>query len=101
MRVLQELTRNLRKKAPHLIGYLEQFLTGTPVEIVTEPLESETRRWADAGLGSDAPIIAAAIAAHVDYFCTGDQQILARGRAGALGDLDVLSPADLLRMLAE
>ncbi len=51
------------------------------------------------GLGSDAPIIAAALHARVDYFCTGDRRVLGRGRRGDLGGLEIVSPAALLRLL--
>ena len=97
--VLQELTRNIHHKAPHLVGDLNRFLLDTTVEIVATPPDHETQRWIDAALGSDAAIIAAALHARVDYFCTGDKRVLGRGRRGDLGGLEVISPAALLRLL--
>ncbi len=97
--VLQELTRNIHHKAPHLAGDLNRFLVDTTVEIVTSPPDHETQRWINAGLGSDAAIIAAALHARVDYFCTGDKRVLGRGRRGDLGGLEIISPAALLRLL--
>jgi hypothetical protein len=101
MDVLQELARNIRRKAPHLVGHLNRFLVDTPLEIAADPPEYETRRWYGAGLGSDASVIAAALTAGVDYFCTGDRRVLRRGQGGALGGLRVVSPSGLVRALVE
>ena len=97
--VLDELARNLRRKAPEALPALERVFRGVSFEMTVEPPREETQRWFDAGLGSDAPVIAAAINANVEYFCTGDRRVLARGRAGALGGLHVVSPTGLLRLL--
>ena len=99
MDVLQELVRNIRRKAPRLIGHLNRFLISTSFEVVADPAEQEVERWYDAGLGSDAPVIAAALGAGVDYVCTGDRRLLARGRADALSGLRVVTPAELVRVL--
>src|SRR3972149_5898991 len=76
--VLTELARNLRRKEPHLMRDLQQLLTSTMLEVVPEASDEEIARWRDAGLGTDAPIVAAAIAAEVDCLCTGDRRILER-----------------------
>ena len=99
--VLDELARNLRTKAPAALPTLERVFREVSFEMADDPPERETRRWFDAGLGSDAPIIAAAMRVGVDYFCTGDRRVIAHGRAGALRALNVISPAGLVRLLQE
>ncbi|OGO50235.1 MAG: putative toxin-antitoxin system toxin component, PIN family [Chloroflexi bacterium RBG_16_68_14] len=95
--VLAELTRNIRRKAPQLLPDLNRFLTSARLEFVNPP-EEEIQRWL-AEFGSDAPVIAGAVAGRVDHLCTGDKRLLAHGRTGALGDLRVLSPSELVRLL--
>lgn len=99
--VLDELARNLRTKAPAALPALERVFKEVSFEMADDPPERATQRWFDAGLGSDAPIIAAAMHSGVDYFCTGDRRVLAQGRDGALRDLNVISPAGLVRLLQE
>lgn len=97
--VLDELARNLAKKAPNSLPYLEWTFRRANVELASEAPADEQQSWYDAGLGTDAPIIAAAVAAAVDYFCTGDARLLDRARTGVLAGLNVVSPADLLTAL--
>ena len=103
--VLDELARNLRTKAPAALPALERVFKEVSFEMADDPPERATQRWFDAGLGSDAPIIVAALAAAmhsgVDYFCTGDRRVLAQGHDGALRGLNVISPAGLVRLLQE
>jgi predicted nucleic acid-binding protein len=97
--VLDEVLRNLRKKAPAAMPRADRVLGRADLEIVHEASEQEIRRWYDAGLGSDALIVAAAEAAEVDYFCTGDRRLLQRAKGGKLERLRVVSPAELVRLL--
>ena len=97
--VLDELVRNLRNKAARALPVWEKIFREVSFEIAVEPARREIDRWLRKGLGSDAPIIAAALLARVDYFCTGDRRVLKRGRRGDLGGLEIISPAALLRLL--
>ena len=97
--VLDELVRNLRRKAPAALARLERVFSAVSFEVALDASVEETERWSRAGLGSDAPMIAAAIGAGVDYFCTGDRRVLELAGAGNLGSLQVISPAELLRVL--
>jgi len=97
--VLVELARNLRRKAPHLMRDLEQFLTATTLEVAPEAPDEEIARWRDAGLGTDAPIVAAAALAEVDYFCTGDRRLLDKASLMERAGLRVVTPGDLLEAL--
>jgi len=73
--VLSELSRNLLRKAPHLLSRMGELVLGAYFEIVPDPPDQDIVRWRDAGFGTDAPIVAAAILASVDYFCTGDRRL--------------------------
>jgi predicted nucleic acid-binding protein len=97
--VLVELFRNMRRKAPAQLPNLERFLTETPLEVIPEPAAEHTEPWSQAGLGSDAPIVAAAVLAEVDYFCTGDQRLLAKASLMERTGLAVVTPAELLEKL--
>jgi predicted nucleic acid-binding protein len=99
--VLAELMRNLRSKAPKAISRAEAALAAADLEVTGEAPDREMVRWYEAGLGSDAPVVAAAIAAEVDYFCTGDRRLQGRAKGGRLGKLRVVSPAELVRLLDE
>ena len=97
--VLGELARNLRRKAPYLIRDLEQLLIAATLEVVPEALDDEIARWRDAGLGTDAPIVAAAVLAEVDYFCTGDRRLLEKASLMQRAGLCVVAPGELLEAL--
>ncbi len=99
--VLDELVPNLRRKAPAALPAWERIFRDVPFQMAVEPSREEIERWLGAGLRSDAPIIAAAVTAGVDYFCTGDRRVLVRGRDGAFGGLQIVSPAELVRVLQE
>ena len=95
--VLVELTRNLRLKAPHMLAGVSSFLTSAQPEFVN-PDPAEVQRLHNQGFGTDAPIVAAAAGAEVDYFCSGDRRLLERVRRARL-DLRAASPAELLSLL--
>ena len=97
--VLEELARNVARKAPRLMQTIEQTLVSIRLEIVPESDAAVVVPLRDATFGTDAPIIAAAMAANVDYFCTGDRRLLERGRSGALAGLRVAAPSELVRVL--
>jgi hypothetical protein len=99
--VLDELVRNLNRKAPHGLALLEGLLATTPFEVVTVPPDAAIIRWRDIGFGTDAPIIAATILNEVDYLCTGDRGILPRADLCAQSGLKLIRPADLLALLSQ
>ena len=97
--VLVELIRNMRRKAPSQLAELERFLTATDLEVVPEPSARDTEPWSRAGLGSDAPVVAAAALAEVDYFCTGDRRLLGKASAVTKAGLRVVTPGELVEAL--
>jgi len=98
--VLGELARNLRRKEPHLMRDLEEVLTAATLEVVPEAPDDDIARWRDAGLGTDAPIVAAAVLSEVDYFCTGDRRLLDKAPLMEQAGLRVVTPGELLAKLA-
>jgi predicted nucleic acid-binding protein len=98
--VLVELIRNLRRKAPAQVADLGRFITDTPLEVVPEPAAEHTEPWSQAGLGSDAAIVAAALLAEVDYLCTGDRRLLEKASLIEREGLRVVTPGALLQKLA-
>ena len=97
--VLVELLRNIRRKAPDLLAALGIFLTGTPLEIVPEPSPQDTEPWSQAGLGTDAPIVAAAVLSEVGYLCTGDRRLLDKASLMERAGLRMVTPGELLAKL--
>ena len=89
----------MRRKAPYLIRDLEQLLIAATLEVVPEALDDEIARWRDAGLGTDAAIVAAAVLAEVDYFCTGDRRLLEKAPIMERAGLRVVTPGELLAKL--
>jgi predicted nucleic acid-binding protein len=95
--VVTELTRNIARKAPHLLLAVSEVLLQAELEYVTAD-DADVQQYREAGFGADAPIVAAAVAAEVDYFCTGDKRLVERVRRAHL-DLRAVSPAELLGLL--
>ncbi len=97
--VLGELARNLRRKEPRVKRDLEQLLTSTALDVAPEAPDSEIIRWRDAGLGTDAPLVAAAVLAEVDYLCSGDRRLLDQASLVERAGLRVAPPAELVEAL--
>jgi hypothetical protein len=97
--VLDELVRNLHRKAPESLRELHALLSSLTLEVAAVPSDAEIIRWRDAGFGTDAPIIAAAVLNEIDYLCTGDRGILDRAALCLEAGLKVIRPADLLALL--
>jgi len=70
-----------------------------PLEVVREAPDDEITFWRDAGFGTDAPVIAAAVRAEVDCLCTGDRKLLRELLSYDLR-FDVVTPNALLSLLA-
>jgi predicted nucleic acid-binding protein len=97
--VLEELVRNLRKKAPGALPRLEKVFRRVSFDIVSDPPREEVERWSSADFGSDSRVVAAAVLAEVDYFCTGDRRLLEKASLMERAGLRVVAPGDLLETL--
>jgi len=73
--VLAETERNLANKAPELLPDFYSFLELIPFEIV-QPTKRQVQRAARYTTLKDAPIVAAAKKAHVDYLVSLDRRHL-------------------------
>lgn len=98
--VLEEVLRNLEKKAPHALG---RFETLVPlVEVVLEPPEALVLWAQEQGLpAKDAPVLAAAVAAKADILTTGDRRHFARLFGRTLEGVRILDLADGLAAVLE
>ena len=97
--VIAELTRNIASKARYLLGALPEFLQHSSIQVAGDPPPEEISRWREAGLGADAPIVAAAALAEVEFFCTGDTAILGKAPLLAAAGVKIVSPAQLAEIL--
>ncbi len=97
--VLDELVRNLRKKAPTVLPRLERVFRQVSFDIVPDPPREQVERWSDAGFASDSRIVAAAVLAEVDYFCTGDRRLLGKASLVEKAGLPVVTPGELVEAL--
>ena len=97
--VVDELTRNISLKAPALLPDLVAFILATPLTIIANPPPNTVEPWLAAGLAEDAMIVAAAVQAEVDYFCTGDAALL-RSLATHEMPFRVRRPTELLAIIS-
>jgi len=70
--VIEETVANIRNKQPHLVPILYFLLQNAPFEIQPDPTADEVQRWAGIIHPTDAPVLAAAIAAQPDALVTGN-----------------------------
>ena len=73
--VIEEARRNIANRYPELLDVLEMFFTSVPFEIV-QATQKEVITAATYVVLKDAPIVAAAQRARVDYLVTMDKQHL-------------------------
>jgi putative PIN family toxin of toxin-antitoxin system len=98
--VLEELVRTIEEKIPQALPALYLLLSSTPPEIVADPGAEEVTRWAQIIHQEDAPILAAAIAAEVDYLVTGNtKHFIADPEVARKSGLTIVTPAQLVDVL--
>lgn len=99
--VMDEIRRNVWRKARHRTqdgGTFWRALGFLWLRIPTKRLVRSLAVTINAG---DAPIVASAIEADVDYFVTGDRRLLTECRALGLDRPVFLSPRELVDRLGE
>jgi putative PIN family toxin of toxin-antitoxin system len=74
--VLAEVERNLQAKIPEYLDRWRRFLNVLQLEIVADPPLEQVRLCEAYVVQKDAPIVAAAIIAKVDYLVTYDRKHL-------------------------
>jgi putative PIN family toxin of toxin-antitoxin system len=97
--VLEEVVRTIKAKLPEALPALHRFLLNAPLEVVENPSSEETAKWAQMTNAEDAPILAAAVAAQVDYLVTGDQHFFDDTRIARELGLRIVKPVESLDCL--
>ncbi len=94
--VIQETQTRLSEKYPHILPTFRQYMTDIPFEMV-DPAKSEVAlaaKYTDLG---DAPIVAGAIEAKVDYLVSLDRRDLVGVElVSQRSGLNILLPSQLL-----
>lgn len=99
--VLEEVVRTVANKLPEALPALRRLLESAPPEICEDPTPEEVAGWAEAINPEDAPILAAAVAAQVDYLVTGDNHFFEKPDIAERAGLRIVAPAQFLERLEE
>ena len=98
--VLEETERNLAQKAPAALPAFHELLTLVAAEAVDKPTVQELRRAATYIDLKDAPIVAAAIKAEVDYLATWDRKhFLDDPKVAETSGLTIIAPDELMAII--
>ena len=93
--VLSELIRTVQRKLPERLLDLHRFLSGSRPEVMPNPTRQDLHAYEELVNPKDAPIIAAAMAANVDYLVSGDSRFIEETRRVPGAPL-VVTPRQLL-----
>lgn len=96
--VLDELIVNLKKKIPQAANNMQEIMLSAAPVLTSSPaiIPPVVKR---AVVGEDQKIIAAAIAADVDYFITGNIKDFKRNARKKVGKVTVLTPKEAVKLL--
>ena len=96
--VLKEAEGALRRKAPEALGWFALLLEQSRVEVTPAPKAEHVQRCLETtGYQPDAQVLAAALAAGVDYFVTLDRRhFLDRAAVAAAVPFPLGTPGDFL-----
>ncbi len=98
--VLAELIRTVHRKLPERLQYLRRFLSGSRPEVVPNPARPELHPYDEFVNPKDAPIMAAAVAANVDYLVSGDGRFIEEA-SRVPGAPPVVTPRQLLDKMSQ
>jgi predicted nucleic acid-binding protein len=99
--VLEEVQRNLSYNYPEKTAILDILLEQLPLEVAANPTKSEVLGAAEYVALKDAPIIAAAINAQVDYLATYDRKHLLNPKiVTEKSGLSIVTPDMIIRLFA-
>lgn len=101
--VVEEIQRNLSKKYPEFLHLLPSLLAQAGIEVVEDANERAVEEViAYVPYPPDAAVFAAALAARVDCFVTGDREhFLSKPEIEERAGVSVLSPRDFLRHMRQ
>ncbi len=98
--VLDETERNLQKKSPGKIPLYTTLIAVLQPEIVEDPTPEEVAAAAEYTVQKDAPIVAAAIKANVDYLVTYDHKdLLDPPEVAGKSGLTIVRPEAVIQQL--
>ncbi len=100
--VLEEAERSLAEKAPAALPAFHELLTLVAGEVAENPTLKELKQAATYINLRDAPIVAAAVKAQVDYLVTWDRKhFIHDPRVGEKSGLTIITPDELMAILKE
>jgi predicted nucleic acid-binding protein len=98
--VLEEAVRNMARKAPRAAEAFGQLVELISIEVVDKPSLEEVRQVAEYTALKDAPVVAAALAAEVDYVTTWDRRhLIDEARVAEQSGLEIVTPDALVAHL--
>jgi len=99
--VQRETERNLAKKAPAAVTHFQRLVIALPLRVV-DPSHAEVAAAAAYTQLKDAPIVAAARLAQVDYLCSLDRRhLVGVPEVSRRSGLTIVLPETLLEALRE
>lgn len=97
----KEARRNLERKAPKVVSDLETFWDTVDFEVV-RPTKRQVQQAMQYTVAKDAPIVAAAKTAQVDYLVTLDRRhLFGRPEVAEGSGLTIVLPEELLEEIRE
>ncbi|RJP34462.1 MAG: PIN domain-containing protein [Actinobacteria bacterium] len=94
--VLDEVVRTVAEKLPGALPLLQTLLLNLPLEVCGDPDTRDVVAWSKIVGEDDAPLAAAAAAAQVDLFVSGDNHFLTAAAAAEKRGLRIVSPTGFL-----
>jgi putative PIN family toxin of toxin-antitoxin system len=98
--VLTEAERNLARKAPRAIPAFTELTELLSVEVVDKPNLEDVLQAAEYTALKDAPVVAAALSAQVDYMVTWDRKHLIEDiRVADRSGLKIVTPDRIIELI--
>jgi predicted nucleic acid-binding protein len=98
--VLEEAERNLVQKTPEVLPALHELLTVVAAKVADRPTRQELEQAASYITLKDAPIVAAAVKAKVDYLATWDRRhFIDDPRVAETSGLTIITPGKLMAII--
>jgi predicted nucleic acid-binding protein len=97
--VLTESRRNVAKKLPRAITILERIIQQVDAELARYPTDDEIANAALVVLSKDAPILAAASKADVEYFVTLDRKHFKQPKVLSAVLFQILLPEEFVPLI--
>lgn len=95
--VLEEVNRNIKRKIPDRTQYFNYIIDSWENCLLAIPTFQQVRNAMNYCEPKDAPVVAAAIKANVDFLVTGDKKHLIKPKQVAeKSGLNIITPSDFL-----